>query len=124
MSLVSELQGIAAEVVLDVQGEPVTLYDAAGDISAEIPLALVSIDAPRPGIGDGPVEYTGVIRIPEAELTAGRGALTADAKGARWNVLSVGQPLGGFVRMEIAREETDHTNRFDLNSRQASWGTS
>ena len=122
MSLIEELHHVLREVTQELSGEEVVLHHRTSDISTEIPNAVVAISPPvSVSIDTKRAESSGVLRLPAANLQAAREANTVTVRGQLWHILAVGKPFAGWVRCEIATEEQDHTNIFDLNDNQTVW---
>lgn len=126
MSLVDSLLQVSAKVTRRIHGESIVLKNAVGDVSATIPDAIVSIDNGGAGdIGSGPATETGVLRLAENYRTAATASLTATVRGREWNIVHVGDVVGGLFRAEIRRNESEadskHSNLFDLDGTQAVW---
>ena len=121
MSLIEELQTIGSDVIRDLHGEAVTLRDQAGDISAEISDAVVSLDPPAVARDSGPAERDGLLRLAATHHAAAKASLTATIRGETWDILTVGEVYAGAFRVEIGRVDEDHSNQFGLDQKQAGW---
>lgn len=122
MSIVSDAAGIALQATRRLHGEAVTLYDSAGVISVEIPDAIATIDnAGVGGLGDGPADRRGVLRLAATHRAAALASLTASVRGQTWHVLAVGEVFGDSFRVELGGDEEVKTNLFDLSGQQAVW---
>lgn len=104
-----------------IRGEAVTLHTAAGDISAEISDAVVTLPVPAVSRDAGPVEHDGVIRLAAAHHAAAVASHTVTVRGRTWDILTVGNIYAGTFRVEISRVDETHPNLFDLNQEQAEW---
>lgn len=125
-SLLTSAISAARQVTRDLRGEAVTLLNAAGAVVASIEDAVVAIDgAAVGGIGTGPAQHSGVLRLDPTHRTNALNARTAEVRGYTWNVVDVAEPLNGAFRVEIRRDEAEsdghHTNIFDLEGNQAVW---
>ncbi len=122
-TVIQRAQTAARQITADLRGETVTLHNRMDtDDTTEITDAVVSITPPAGvSIGSGKAESSGVLRLPVAHLAAAKQANTVTVRGELWHVLAVGHVIGGRFRCEIAREEPEHSNLFDLNDQQAVW---
>lgn len=125
-SLLTSAISAARQVTRDLRGEAVTLLNAAGAVVASIDDAVVTMDgAAVGGIGTGPAQHSGVLRLDPTHRTNALNARTAEVRGYTWNVVDVAEPLNGAFRVEIRRDEAEsagnHTNIFDLEGNQAVW---
>ncbi|MCA9063417.1 MAG: hypothetical protein KDA96_10170 [Planctomycetaceae bacterium] len=105
-----------------LRGETVLLRDPAGDISVEIPDAVVSLTSPAVTRGAGPVERSGTLRVAAEHHAAAKSAHTVTVRGELWSVLTVGDLYAGEFTVEFGRGDLAHTNLFDLQDVQAVWG--
>jgi hypothetical protein len=126
MSLINDVLKVTSEVTRGLQGEPVTLRDAEGNISAEISDAIVSVE--RASVGDpgqGPARQFGTLRLYENHRTAALSSTTALVRGVTFYLVDVGEAFGGLFRCEISTnaDQTDgrQTNLVDLDGNQAVW---
>ena len=118
-SLLTSAISAARQVTRDLRGEAVTLRNAEGTIVASITDAVVTMDgAAVGGIGTGPAQHSGVLRLNPTHRANALNATTAEVRGYTWNVVDVAEPLNGAFRVEIRRDEAEsdgnHTNIFDL----------
>lgn len=90
--------------------------------------AIVDIqDSPEPF--DGPVDLVGTFRIPTAAVTrwiTPHGFIkTATIRTLEWHVYEKSPDREGWTWFSIRRQlnQSDHTNMFDMNDQQATWGS-
>jgi hypothetical protein len=126
MSITSQISTVCRGVTRSLRGEAVTLFNADGTISAEIPDAVVSIDPANAGIvGNGPADQSGVLRLPESYHATAKDSTTATVQTRTWNIVHVSEIKAGTFRVEIRTQEAEasgkHSNEFDLDGNQAVW---
>lgn len=125
-SLLTAAIAAARQITRDLRGKSVTFRNAEGTIVASITDAVVSLDgAAVGGIGTGPAQHSGVLRLDPTHRANVLNARTAEVLGYTWNVVDVAEPKDGAFRVEIRRDEAEsdghHTNIFDLEGNQAVW---
>jgi hypothetical protein len=126
VSVISDILAVSFEVTQSLHGEPVTLRDAEGTVSAEITEAVVGLEQATGGDpGQGPARQFGVVRLPIANRTAALNSTTVQLRGVTFYIVDVGEDLGGFFRCEISTNAdlTDgrQTNLMDLDGNQVVW---
>jgi hypothetical protein len=123
MSVINDILAISSEATRLLHGEPVELFDAAGESLQEITDALVTLDSAAVGVvGSGPATESGVIRLAETYHAVAVTAQHLEYQGRRWYVGHVGDVKGGLFRVEVSRGESGidgrHTNLIDLHGNQ------
>jgi len=106
----------------ELAGESITLHGVDGVTATVVSDAVVGINPPvGVSINTGKAEYTGVLRLAADHRAAALTSNTVTVRGNSWHVLSVGEVYADSFRVEIAREDQVHSNKFDINDQQALW---
>ena len=122
MSLVSEILSVSSEITRQLHGESITVTDRDGQTQT-ITDAVVTIETPSVGeYGAGSARWSGSVLLADSWHAFVSNANLATVRGDVWNIVVVGQPFGGEIRIELRRDEQNHTNMTDLSNSQAVWG--
>jgi hypothetical protein len=128
MSITSRISAATQKITRKLRAESVTVTDAAGVTTNLIdddrkPEAVVSLDPISVGdFGSGPGRWQGHLRLPASRRALLLTCLTAVIRDQTWNIVGVGEVLGDSFRVELRRDEQNHTNLSDLEDNQAVWG--
>lgn len=128
MSIASRISSATQKITRKLRAESVTVTDRDGVTTNLIdddrkPEAVVSLDPISVGdFGSGSGRWQGHLRLPASRRALLLTCLTAVVREQTWNIVGVGDVVGDSFRVELRRNEQNHSNYSDLEDQQAVWG--